>query len=139
HDLHADPLEALHEALLLLGPLLLAAEASAVEVDRLGAHAAHADHPGGAGGRALDVAADAGRVLAVEDMLGRHRPERPDELADFLVPPRRETLLLLDRLVVAERPAALADRQAGREDVLHVDVRRRCVAGFMDRYRPRLG
>ena len=107
----------------------------AVELDRLGPHAAHADHPGGARGRALDVAADPGRVLAVEDVLGRHRPERPDQLADLLVAPAREALLLLDRLVVAQRAAALADRQAGGEHVGHVDVRGDGVAGLVDRHR----
>ena len=57
-------------------------------------------------GRALHVAADAGRVLAVEDPLGRHRAEAPHELGHLLALPRAEALLLLERLVVAERLAA---------------------------------
>ena len=73
----ADLLEALHHALacLVLGLVV------AAQVDVLGRHPAGADHPGRAVGRRLDVAADAGRVLAVEDALGRHRAERPDRAA----------------------------------------------------------
>src|SRR6185312_11452539 len=98
HDLGADPLEALHELFLGLARLLLGVEARAVEVDRLGTHAAHADHPRRAARRRLDVAAHAGGVLTVEDVLGGHGAERPDELADLLVTPAREALLLLDGL-----------------------------------------
>src|SRR5206468_5399821 len=81
---------------------------------RLGAHGARADHPRRAGCRALDVAADSGRVLAVEHALGRHRPERPDQLRDLLVAPGGEPLLLLERLVMAERGAAASDREPRR-------------------------
>ena len=58
------------------------------------------------GGRALDVAADASRVLAVEDPLGGHGSERPDQLRDLLRAPGAEALLLLARLVVAEGGSA---------------------------------
>src|SRR4029450_2700972 len=85
---------------------------------RLGAHAAHADHPGDAPGGALDVAAHADGVLPVEDVLGSHRAERPHDVADLLVAPGREALLLLDGLVVAQRVAAHADGEAGR----HADL-----------------
>src|SRR5207244_12988504 len=113
-DLRADPLQALrdHVALLVEG-LLGRAPVRAREVDLLRRHSAGADHPGRPGGRALDVAADPGRVLAVEDALGGHRAERPDQLRLFLRAPGAEALLLLARLVVAERRAAPFDREPG--------------------------
>ena len=45
--------------------------------------------------------------------------------ADLLAAQAAEALLLLERLVVAERAAAHADREAHRLAALHVDVRRR--------------
>ena len=104
-----------------------------VEVDALGRHRARADHPRGPRRRALDVAADAGRVLAVEDALGRHRAERPGQAAHLLVAPGGEPLLLLERLVMTERAAAPADREPRRLRALHVDVRGDRVAGLVDR------
>src|SRR4051812_11534986 len=98
-DPQPDPLEALHDLLLGLVALLVGLEVPAVEVDRLRPHRVDADHERGATRRALHVAADARGVLAVEDVLGGHRAQRPDELADLLVAPAREALLLLDRLV----------------------------------------
>ena len=130
HDPQADALEALHELLLDLGQALLG-DAPA-QVERLGAHAAHADHARGDPGGALDVAAHAVGVLAVEDVLGGHGAERPDEVADVLVAPAREALLLLDRLVVSQRAAAHADRQPRGEDVVHVDVAGHGVTGLVD-------
>ena len=85
-----------------------------------------------------EVAADAVRVLAVEDALGRHRAEAPDDQADLLAAETAEALLLLERLVVAERAAAHADRQARRLAALHVDVAGDRVTGFVDRDRARL-
>ena len=82
-------------------------------VDALRRHRARADHPRGAGRRALDVAADAGRVLAVEDPLGRHRAERPGQAAHLLVAPRAEALLLLERLMMAERRGRACGSRAG--------------------------
>ena len=108
---------------------------TAVQLRLLGRHAAHADHPGRAGGRALDVAADAGRALAVEDALSGHRAKRPDQLRHLLGEPGAEALLLLARLVVAERRAALADREARRLGALHVDVGGGRVAGLVQRHR----
>src|SRR4051812_9874772 len=96
---------------------------AAVGADRPRPHPPHAAHPRRPPRRRLDVAAHAGGVLAVEDVLGGHRAQRPDQLADLLVAPAREALLLLDGLVVAERAAALADRQAGGEAVVRGDVR----------------
>ncbi len=103
-----------------------------------GAIAARTDHPGGPVGRGLDVAADAGRVLAVEDALGRHRTERPDQPRHLLAAPGREPLFLLHRHVVAERAAAAANRQPRRLGALQVRVRGDCVAGLVDRDRARL-
>ena len=48
HDLHADALEALHDARARPRARRLVGEVVGFEVDRLGAHAAHADHPRGA-------------------------------------------------------------------------------------------
>src|SRR5207253_11312104 len=111
---------------------------AAVDLDLLGRHAASPDHPGGTRGRALDVSADTGRVLPVEDPLRGHRAEGPDELRHLLGAPGAEALLLLARLVVTERRAAPFDREAGRFRALQVDVRGGRVAGLMDRDRPRL-
>ena len=139
HDLQSDVLEALGDVLvLLLHALGRASVPRAVRVQRLGRHAAGADHPRRAGRRALDVAADAGRVLPVEDALRCHRAEGPDQLRHLLRAPGAEALLLLARLVVAERRAAPLDREAGRFRALQVDVRGGRVAGLVDRDRPRL-
>ena len=123
HDLHADRLEALHD------PLLRFLVGLVVEWDRR--HRRSADHVRRPPGRALDVAADAVRVLAVEDALRGHRAERPDERADLLVAPAREALLLLERLMVSERLAAPADRDARRL------ARRACTRELRRRGPPR--
>ena len=44
-------------------------------------------------GHRCQVAADAGRVLAVEDVLRGHRAERPDQVADLLGAPVHEAVL----------------------------------------------
>src|SRR5690242_12125165 len=106
-----------------------------VDLDTLGAHARRADHPRGCRGRGMEVAADAARRLAVEDALGRHRAETPDDQPDLLAAEARETLLLLERLVVTQRSAAHADRDSRRLAALHVDVRGDCVARLVDRDR----
>ena len=76
--------------------------------------------------RAVDVAADAGRVLAVEDVLGGHRAEASRSACRSPRSARREALLVLASPGGgrASRPA-LADRQPRGQDVLHVQVRRR--------------
>src|SRR5204863_826330 len=125
-------------AVLLLQSLRRAPVRGAVPVGLLGRHAAGPDHPGRAGRRALYVTADAGRVLAVEDALCGHRPERPDQLRQLLGAPGAEALLFLARLVVAERGPAAADREPGRLGALHVDVRSCGMPGLMDRYCTRL-
>ena len=48
-----------------------------------------------------EVAADAGRVLVVEDVLGRVGAEAPDQVADLLRAPVHEAVLDLGHLVVA--------------------------------------
>jgi hypothetical protein len=130
-DLQADALEAVHQ--LVLGLVEELSRHAPTEVERLGAHRRHADHARRHPGRRLHVAADAVRVLAVELALGRHRAEHHHEPADLVVAPPREALLLLHGLVVAQRVAAHADRQARGEQVLHVDVARDRVAGLVDR------
>ena len=75
--------------------------------------------------RVLEVAADAARRLAVEDVLCSHRAEHVDEVAHRLAVPLAEALLLLERLVVAERAAAHPDREPARLEVGTVDVRGR--------------
>ena len=105
------------------------------EVDRRRAHAVAADHLRGAPGDHAEVAADAGRRLVVEDVLGGHRAEAPDQVADLLGAPVAEAVLDLHRLVVAAGGAALADRQPRRDAVLHVDVAADGVPGLVDRGR----
>jgi hypothetical protein len=109
-----DALEALHELLLDLGQALLGH--APAQVERLGAHAAHAHHARRDPGGALDVAAHAVGVLAVEDVLGGHGAERPHEVADVLVAPAREALLLLDRPggVPSEPPRMRIDSRVER-------------------------
>ena len=51
----------------------------------------------------MDVAADTGRVLAVEDRSAAIAPSDQIEPSELLVAPGAEPLLLLERLVVAER------------------------------------
>ena len=67
-------------------------------------------------------------VLAVEDVLGGHRAEHVDQVAHRLAVPLAEALLLLERLVMAERAAAHPDREPARLEVGPVDVRGRRVA-----------
>ena len=87
----------------------------------------------------MQVAADADRVLAVEDELGRHRADGVDQLAEHPALEGAEALLLLERLVVAEALAAHLDREAARLDLGHVDVRSGRVTGLVDRDRARVG
>ena len=68
-------------------------------------------------GRRLQVAADADRVLAVEDELGGHRPDDVDQLAEHPALEGAEALLLLEGLVVAEAAAAHLDREPARLDL----------------------
>ena len=102
------------------------------EVDRRRAHARVADHPDRVRRRRVDVAADPGRRLVVEDVLGRHRAEAPDQAGDLLGAPFDEAVLDPHRLVVAARVAALADREPRREHVVGVEVRAHGVAGLVD-------
>ena len=90
-------------------------------------------------GRRLEVAADADRVLAVEDELGGHRADGVDQLAEHPALEGAEALLLLERLVVAEAAAAHLDREAARLDLGHVDVSGGSVAGLVDRDGARVG
>ncbi len=68
-------------------------------------------------------------------MLGGHRAERPDQVADLLGAPLAEAVLDPHGLVVAARGAALADREARGEQVLLVEVAADRVAGLVDRGR----
>ena len=112
---------------------------AAVDVDALGAHRPEPDHRRRDRGRASDVAADALAVLAVEDVLGRHRAESHRQAAHPAAAEAIEALLLLHALVVPERAAALADRQPRREHVLlHVDVAGGGVSRLVDGDRSRL-
>ena len=84
----------------LLGLLVVEA---AVEVYVRGTHPGAPDHHRRLGGGAPQVAADAGGGLPVEDLLGGHRPQRPDQRRGLLAAPLvEEALLGLQRLVVAE-------------------------------------
>ncbi len=102
-------------------------------LERLRAHRRAADHPGRPPRDALDVAADAARVLAVEDALGRHRAERVDDVREHLVLEREHPVFLLDHPVVATGLAALLDRETRRLGALHVEVTGDCVPGLVDR------
>ena len=86
----------------------------------------------GVHGHRAEVPADAGRVLAVEDVLRRVRAERPDQAADLLRAPVHEAVLDLGDLVVAAAVAAPPDRQPRRHPVLHVEVPADRVAGLVD-------
>ena len=73
---HAEILEPCEHALARL-LLVLVGERLALEVDRERRHAGGADHAGRGPRGALEIAADAVRVLAVEGELGRHAAEAP--------------------------------------------------------------
>ena len=109
-----------------------------VQIDALRTHACRPDHRRRARGRVLEIAADAARGLTVEDLLRRHRAEHVHEIAHRLAVPLAEALLLLERLMVAERAAAHPDREPARLEVGPVDVRGRRVAGLVDRDGARL-
>ena len=126
-ELEPDDLESLQDA-----SLLLRVEAF-VEVDRLGAHARRADHERSETRHGLDVPADAARRLVVEDPLGRHRAEAPDQRRHLVRAPLAEALDLLGCLVVAERLSAHTNRDPRGLRALHVDVAGRGVAGLVHR------
>ena len=116
HDLETDPLEPLEHA---LASVVLALALLERHVERLRPHRGGADHPRRLGGDRHHVPADAGRVLVVEDALGRHRTEAPDELSEHLALEPGEALFLLPGLVVPAGVAPAPDRQARRLEVLH--------------------
>jgi hypothetical protein len=120
-------LAALHD---LRARLLLGGGLDARQLDPQRAHARGADHRRDACGRVLEIAADAARGLAVEDVLRRHGAEHVHEVAHRLALPLAETLLLLERLMVAERAAAHLDREPARLEVGPVRA---------PRVRPRVG
>src|SRR3954467_10423041 len=66
-------------------------------------------------------------------MLGGHRADAPYHLGDLVVAPgHAEALLVVHRLVVAQRAAALADRQARRGQRRQVHVGGDGGAGLVD-------
>src|SRR4029078_5574565 len=69
----------------------------------------------------------------VEDALGRHRTEAPDELSEHLALEPGEALFLLPGLVVPAGVAPAPDRQARRLEVIHERVPGDGVARLVDR------
>jgi hypothetical protein len=118
HELRADRLEALHHALFLfLAALLVGDPVGTGRSARAPSREADQCDRRCVGGRA-DVTADAVVFWPVEDVLGGHRAEAPDQIADLSRAPVAEAVLDLHRLVVAAGGAALADREARGHPVL---------------------
>jgi len=70
--------------------------------------------------------------------LGGHRAECPDQPRHLVRAEAAEALLLLERLVVAERVSSAADRQTSRLGALHIDVAGHSVSRLVDRHCTRL-
>src|SRR4029450_9379538 len=92
HELEPDLLEPPQDALLLLGVAAFA------EVERLRPHSRGADHERGEAGYRLDVTTDPARRLPVEDALGGHCADPPDQRRDLVGAPLADMSPLLARL-----------------------------------------
>ncbi len=98
HDLKADRLHAVER---LEARLVLRLALHGCRDERHGAHRGSADHSADARRRRHHVAADAHRVLVVENAFGCHCAEGPDEIGELLALEADEDLLLGMTLVVA--------------------------------------